>query len=342
MGSPLSPIIADIVLQDIECRAIQKLPNTLNFYYRYVDDILLAAPRSDIDEILTSFNSIHERLKFTLEIGENNKINFLNVSILVKNDHIIFDLYCKPTFSGRFLNFHSHHPTTHKKGTVIGMVDRVLSLSHPQFYQKNLINTINLLLNNNYPLQFIFNTIRNRIKHHFFKKSNNITPDTEVEKKFFVIPYIKNVSEKFKFINSEHDCKIAYTCKNNLSNIIKTGKDILDRVDNCNVVYKIQCHNCESSYVGQTKRKLSTRVKEHRKDINKKSGSPSTISQHRIDLGHDFNWNDVKILDKEPVYNKRLISEMLHIRSQTNSLNKQEDTEQLPDSYLPIMNLFPP
>ena len=62
---------------------------------------------------------------------------------------------------------------------------------------------------------------------------------------------------------------------------------------------------------------------------------------NRIELGHDFEWNDVKILDKEPVYNKRLISEMLHIRSQTSSLNKQEDTEQLPNSYLPIVNLFP-
>lgn len=37
MGSPLSPILADIVMQDLEERAISILD--LYFYVRYVDDI---------------------------------------------------------------------------------------------------------------------------------------------------------------------------------------------------------------------------------------------------------------------------------------------------------------
>lgn len=107
-------------------------------------------------------------------------------------------------------------------------------------------------------------------------------------------------------------------------------------------MYKVSCHDCDSSYVGQTKRKLNTRIKEHRADIKKRSGSPSVISQHRVEYGHDFEWDNIKILDREIGYNKRLISEMLHIKSQNNSLNKQEDTEFLPESYLPLLNLFPP
>ncbi|KYN18522.1 hypothetical protein ALC57_09202 [Trachymyrmex cornetzi] len=42
------------------------------------------------------------------------------------------------------------------------------------------------------------------------------------------------------------------------------------------VVYKISCYDCEVTYIGQTNRKLQTRVLEHRSDINKKSGSPSS------------------------------------------------------------------
>jgi len=49
MGSPLSPIIADLVLQDLEMNAIKKLPLHLPLYYRYVDDILLAAPVDRLD-----------------------------------------------------------------------------------------------------------------------------------------------------------------------------------------------------------------------------------------------------------------------------------------------------
>jgi len=43
MGSPLSLIIAD-VLQDLEKKALNKINVNILFYYRYVDDVILAAP----------------------------------------------------------------------------------------------------------------------------------------------------------------------------------------------------------------------------------------------------------------------------------------------------------
>jgi len=51
-------------------------------------------------------------------------------------------------------------------------------------------------------------------------------------------------------------------------------------------------------------------------DINKRSGSPSVISIHRLELNHEINWNEIKILDCEPSYNKRLVSEMIYIKKQ--------------------------
>jgi len=57
MGSPLSPIIADITLQDLENKAIGHVLFNLPFYYRYVDDIALAASSSMFNEVLGIFNS---------------------------------------------------------------------------------------------------------------------------------------------------------------------------------------------------------------------------------------------------------------------------------------------
>ncbi|KYN28480.1 hypothetical protein ALC57_02092 [Trachymyrmex cornetzi] len=48
---------------------------------------------------------------------------------------------------------------------------------------------------------------------------------------------------------------------------------------------------------------------------------------------YDFKWNNVRILDIEPSYRKRLISEMVYIKKQTHGINRQNDTESLPDSY---------
>jgi len=91
--------------------------------------------------------------------------------------------------------------------------------------------------------------------------------------------------------------------------------------------------------VGQTKRKLLTRIKGHRSDINKTSGSLSVVSLHRLE-GHDFDWENVSILDEEPRYRKRLIGEMLHISSQNHGINIQSDTEFLDRLYLPVLKKF--
>jgi len=63
--------------------------------------------------------------------------------------------------------------------------------------------------------------------------------------------------------------------------------------------------------VSQTKRLLKTRVKEHRTDIKKSSGSPSVISDHRLKLDHDFDWEKIHILDMEP-WKKRIVSDDPH------------------------------
>ncbi|EZA55670.1 hypothetical protein X777_04179 [Ooceraea biroi] len=110
-------------------------------------------------------------------------------------------------------------------------------------------------------------------------------------------------------------------------------------MSHCNVVYKISCGDCDGSYVGQTKRRLSTRIKVHKNDINKKSGSPSVISAQKLDFGHEFEWDEVQILDEEKSYKKRLISEMVNIKKQRKPLNLQSDTLALPEEYFPVLNL---
>jgi len=103
MGFPLSPIIAGITLQDFENKAIRHIPFNLLFYYRYVDDdIALAAP-SMFGRVMDIFNSFHPRLQFTVEERVGNKLNFLDVMIIVTNNSIQFDWYHKLTFSGRYL-----------------------------------------------------------------------------------------------------------------------------------------------------------------------------------------------------------------------------------------------
>jgi len=80
----------------------------------------------------------------------------------------------------------------------------------------------------------------------------------------------------------------TFATTNSLHKYIKTGKDQLSSGSCFGVVYKINCQDCEANYVGQTKRSLKTRVKEHFVDI-RSSSSLSVVSDHRLTFNHDFD-----------------------------------------------------
>jgi len=296
MGSPLSPIVADLVLQDLEKKALEILEIRLPFYYRYVDDIAMAIPQHKVNECLNIFNSLHPRMQFTLENGAK-KLNFLNVTIINEGNLLEFDWFQKPTCSGRVLNYLTHHPISQKRGVIMSMVDKAVLLSHPKYQEKNLKYIVNTFLNNNYSLQFIFGTINSRLKSLFnrqTKKQNSDNIKDDCSKGWFLIPFISNVTEKFRHVANSLKRKLAFFSLHKLGRIIKAQKDTLPIVSNKNVMYKLSCKNCNATYVGQTKRKLATRVTEHMKDINKITSNHSVVTNHRIEMKHDFEWDKLQ------------------------------------------------
>jgi len=217
MGSPLSPIISDLVMRDLEERALETLGLPLPFYFRYVDDIVMAIPSDSINKTLNTFNNLHPRLQFTLEMG-GDKINFLDVTIIKNNKKLEFNWYHKPTFSGRYLNYFSQHPLSQKRGTIMGMVDRAILLSDPKFQHDNLCFIINVLLNNDYPLKFIFDTINTRLKSfsNVLQQKNKNT-ESKDPRKWFTIPFLSSVSHKLKHLTKDLDSKFLTTVSINLT-----------------------------------------------------------------------------------------------------------------------------
>jgi len=140
MESPLSPVIADVVMQDLDSINFQ-----LTFYFWYVDDIVMATPSDKVDLIFETFND-HERLKFTIEYEENRSLSFLDLLLTITDNTIHIDWFHKKTFSVRFLSFYSSHPFCHKIGMIYGLIDRAFLLSHLKFHKKNFEFVIYLLL----------------------------------------------------------------------------------------------------------------------------------------------------------------------------------------------------
>ncbi|XP_018373120.1 PREDICTED: uncharacterized protein LOC108767647 [Trachymyrmex cornetzi] len=341
MGSPLSPIVADLVMQKLEKVALSSYNNEVLFYYRYVDDLLAAVPKDKINDFQNSFNTFHPRLQFTLEVGDDS-INFLDVTIMVNVDRFSFNWYRKPTFSGRYLNYLSNHPESQKRGIIFNLVDRAIFLSDSTFHHENIELIIDILINNDFPLKFIFDAINERVRH--IKHRSRVSHDqgdpndnSAAMTSWFSVPFIKNITDRFMKLNRD-DLKVSFFSSNKINKFVRVHKDrIPDEVKN-DVVYKISCNDCNATYVGQTSRQLKTRIYEHRNHIRWNTSARSVITDHRLQYAHDFDWNNVKVLDVESCYIKRLISEMLYIKEQENGINLQTDTVGLHKEYVNIIN----
>ena len=78
MGSPVSVVVAKIVVQHIEKRAFATYDQTLHFWFRYVDDTITILQTDDTDVFHGHLNRQNSDIQFTRELGDNGKIPFLD------------------------------------------------------------------------------------------------------------------------------------------------------------------------------------------------------------------------------------------------------------------------
>src|SRR5580765_6586553 len=295
-------------------------------------------PRDKIDNILSTFNNYHDRLKFTHEVEDNNKINFLNTTVLRKDGTLITNWYRKPTFSGRYINYFSNHPYKYKINTVINLVDHAILLSDQRFHDSNLKTVTSILKNNCFPDNLIKKYVTDRVYKLQHPTSNENQGTREVstvksKKNYIIIPYCNRYSNDIYRFLRKKKFNVIFTIPKKLNCLIKSGKDILDINKQTGVVYRIKCKMCDSIYVGQTKRHLGIRINEHRRNINNSSSNFSVVSEHRLNFDHEFDWSNPSVLHKENHRKKREIAEMYFIKKLNSAINLQKDTENFSTTY---------
>ena len=118
MGSPVSVIVAEIVMQNIEQQALTTYTNELPFWYRYVDDTITAVPDDDIDDFHKHLNKQDPNIQFTKETEQNGQLPFLDCLVTRDNDKLSTTVYRKPTHTDRLLDETSYNPTMHKATTI--------------------------------------------------------------------------------------------------------------------------------------------------------------------------------------------------------------------------------
>ena len=101
MGSPISPIVVNLFMEDLEIKAIRTSNTPPKIWRRFVDDTFTIIKKENRNNFLQHLNSIHPNIKFTCEEMKGRWINaisrypdnssrrwqFENISVQETNSH---------------------------------------------------------------------------------------------------------------------------------------------------------------------------------------------------------------------------------------------------------------
>ncbi|XP_075163350.1 uncharacterized protein LOC142235985 [Haematobia irritans] len=328
MGSPASPVIADIVMEDLLDDSIGKMPNKPKILTKYVDDLFGIIKKTETINTINVLNSYNKLIQFAMEEENDNKLAYLDTIVIRKENRILLDWYQKDTASGRLVNFHSKHPKSMIINTANNFINRVLTISDKIYHHQNKQKIRDILLMNDFP--------KKTIKEAQKPKKDNINKEPKIYKS---VTFIPGFSERFK--NSEiydkDKIQLAFRTHNTMDQFYGKTKSKVKKEDKSNLVYQIKCNGdgsdiCQKVYVGTTGTKLMTRISSHKsyhKARDKPLDQKTALATHCTQTGHSPNFDDVDVLVQESNPFRRYTLEMLYITDVPSEkrLNFKTDTD---------------
>ena len=78
-------------------------------------------------------------------------------------------------------------------------------------------------------------------------------------------------------------------------------------------MYRIFC-SCGKSYIGETRRRLETRLREHQKTCRKGTLEKPAVSEHAWKDHHAIKWDETTVVDMAKHPRELLLKEAIHLQ----------------------------
>ena len=149
-------------------------------------------------------------------------------------------------------------------------------------------------MRNNYPRNFL-NKILTKIQN---KPQNNISNKQHKQSRTRITaPHINNTFEMTARLLRPFNIDIAHKPRHKLRSYFTKHKDKTTTKQTKNAIYMIPCRDCLQRYIGQTSKKIETRITEHKNAI-KRHDHLSLPAAHTYDNCHSFNWTETQLLGR--------------------------------------------
>ena len=154
MGSLLSPIVANLYMEDFEMRALNTAPQPPLMWKRYVDDTCVIIKAAQKQSFLDHINSIDKNIQFTSEEPTSNgAIPFLDILLTPGEDgKITTSVFRKPTHTDLYMQWDSNHDISAKYSVIGTLHHRANTISSsPELLQKEEKHLKKVLARCKYP-----------------------------------------------------------------------------------------------------------------------------------------------------------------------------------------------
>lgn len=288
MGSKLSPLLANIFMCDLE----EKLKSSRLFpslWYRYVDDIFCVVNARSLKNLEDFLNSQHPSIKFTVEKEVNGKISFLDLCIRQTTERgLEFSIYRKPTHTDRYITSDSHHHDSHKAAAFHSMIYRLLNIPmNESDYNIEKEYIYNAARVNGYDSIFVDKIFRKHQTHTHTRQRTSLTP-IRSDKRVVCLPFFPKLTNPLSTVLRRHGMHVVTRNNNTLRDALCNLKDRQIPTETSGI-YEISCQDCEEIYIGQSKRVIKDRLKEHVSATTNGHSWKSSVSEHMIEHRHKID-----------------------------------------------------
>ena len=304
MGSPLSPIIANLFMEMFESEYLPLIPDHLKhfFWVRYVDDIFIIYQHDDncFSDFLDILNNFIPTLKFTTEIEENKKLPFLDVLVHhTENNDFKFSVYRKNTNTESYIHNFSYHSKQVKHNVISNLFSRAFKICDPEYIDLEIKHLYKTFLGLGYP-KHIINFACSKARKKYFSPRLNSERDLG---NMLVLPYTPSFVFLHKYAR-KNDINVAFRYNNTIRSGLTKNKDEMSVKDKG--VYVIPCKDCDRFYVGETGRSLDIRIDEHKRAC-RYGLENSAVAQHSLQLDHRINFENTKIIYNDSNIGRRRV-----------------------------------
>jgi hypothetical protein len=318
MGNPLSPFLADIFMSKFETD-LRKQSNFPKIWLRYVDDIFAIIDKDfNLDTFLQQINSQYTSIKFTYEKETDGKLPFLDLLIKRIDNNLKFEIYRKKTHTYRYIQMNSNHSWQHKMAAWNSMIYRLINIPMDQdAFDKELNLIKEIAIFNGYKKDMILRLVK---KHKWKKQINELSSlksEIDTVKKRSALIFIPKLSNQITKVFKKYNVEIVSSKNNNFKSLIGSTKDQL-KENQKSGIYSIQCMDCDKCYVGQTRRNIGIRFKEHLRNIKNQEDEKSPLAEHV--LGTNHNINSIKLLKQVNNSQELNVREAIEMTKNKNNL----------------------